>query len=101
MFATRDKLRLEAQSASRDAYSRSAALKARTRGQYAMFDATQASDCLALTFGNHCAMKVGKGLCCSCRAIPVNTLVYLEFSMTASGAQIPSIAVELGPPDYD
>jgi hypothetical protein len=102
MFAARDKLRLEAQSASRDAYSRSAALKARTHGQYAVFDATQASDGLALTCGNHCAMKVGKGLCCSCRAmmpVPVNTLVYLEFSITASGAQIPSIAVGLGPPD--
>ena len=102
MFAARDKLRLEAQSASRDAYSRSAALKARTHGQYAVFDSKQASDGLALTCGNHCAMKVGKGLCCSCRAmmpIPVNTLVYLEFSITTSGTQIPSISVGLGPPD--
>jgi hypothetical protein len=102
MFAARDKLRLEAQSASRDAYSRSAAIKARSDGQYAVFDARQASDGLALTCGNHCAMKVGKGVCCSCRAmmpVPVNTLVYMEFSVTVSGAQIPSIAVGLGPPD--
>ena len=60
MFAG-DKLRLEAQSASRDAYSRSAALKARNHEQYALFDAVHASDGLALICGNnHYAIKVGK-----------------------------------------
>ena len=103
MFAARDKLRLEAQSASRDEYSRKAALKAQTDGHIAVFDPRQASDGLALSCGNHCALKVGRGVCCSCRSmmpVPVNTLVYIEFSITTSGnGTVPSIAIGLAPPD--
>ena len=102
MFAARDRLRLEAQSSSKDEYSRNAALQARTSGQCAVFDPNQKSDGLALTCGNHCAMKVGTGQCCSCRSmlpIRTNTYVYLEFSVTVSGSQIPTLCVGLAPPD--
>ena len=102
MFAARDKLRLEAQSASRDEYSRKVALKSQNDGQFAVFDPRQASEGIALTCGNHCALKVGKGFVCSCRAmmhVHVNKFVYLEFSITASKDQIPSISIGLAPPD--
>ena len=102
MFAARDRLRLEAQSSSKDEYSRNAALQARTSGQCAVFDPNQKSDGLALTCGNHCAMKVGTGHCCSCRSmlsIRTNTFVYIEFSVTVSGSQIPTLCVGLAPPD--
>jgi hypothetical protein len=102
MFAARDRLRLEAQSSSKDEYSRNAALQARTSGQCAVFDPNQKSDGLALTCGNHCALKVGKGQCCSCRSmLPVraNTFVYLEFSVTVTGSQVPTLCVGLAPPD--
>ena len=102
MFAARDRLRLEAQSSSKDEYSRNAALEARNSGQFAVFDPNQRSDGLALTCGNHCALKVGKGQCCSCRSmlpIRANTFVYLEFSVTVTGSQIPTLCVGLAPPD--
>lgn len=102
MFAARDRLRLEAQSSSKDEYSRNAALQARTSGQCAVFDPNQKLDGLALSCGNHCAMKVGTGHCCSCRSmlpIRANTYVYLEFSVTVSGSQIPTLCVGLAPPD--
>lgn len=102
MFAARDRLRLEAQSSSKDEYSRNAALQARTSGQCAVFDPNQKSDGLALTCGNHCALKVGKGQCCSCRSmlpIRANTFVYLEFSVTVTGSQVPTLCVGLAPPD--
>ena len=102
MFAARDKLRLEAQSASRDEYSRKVALKSQNDGQFAIFDPRQASEGIALTCGNHCALKVGRGVVCSCRAmvhVHVNKFVYLEFSITASKDQTPSISIGLAPPD--
>lgn len=103
MFAARDRLRMEAQSASRDEYSRKAAVEAQSSGQMAVFDARQTSDGLALTCGNHCALKVGKGMCCSSRAmmpVPVNTFVYIEFSVTAQAGQTPLLALGLAPPDF-
>ena len=102
MFAARDRLRMEAQSASRDEYSRRAAVEAQTSGQMAVFDARQTSDGLALTCGNHCALKVGKGMCCSSRAmmpVRLNTFVYLEFSVTAQAGQVPLLALGLAPLD--
>ena len=102
MFAARDRLRIEAQSASRDEHSRKAAVEAQTSGQMAVFDARQTSDGLALTCGNHCALKVGRALCCSSRAmIPlrVNAYIYLEFSVTAQSGQMPSLALGLAPTD--
>lgn len=102
MFAARDRLRIEAQSASRDEYSRKAAVEAQTSGQMAVFDARQTSDGIALTCGSHCALKVGRGLCCSSRAmIPIrlNKFVYIEFSVTAQSGQVPSLALGLAPPD--
>jgi hypothetical protein len=102
MFAARDRLRLEAQSASRDEYSRKIALKSQNDGQFAIFDPRQASEGISLTCGNHCALKVGKGYVCSCRAmmhVHVNKFVYLEFSITASKDQSPSISIGLAPPD--
>eukprot|EP00981_Chlorochromonas_danica_P011658 scaffold4203_cov166-Ochromonas_danica.AAC.4 len=102
MFAARDRLRLEAQSVSRDEYSRSAAKEAQRRGQYAVFDPQQSSVGIALTCGNHCAIKVGKGLCCSCRSmIPIrpNSFVYFEFSITVSDNQDLALGLGLSPPD--
>ena len=57
---------------------------------------------MALTCGNHCALKVGKGLCCSVHAmmpIRANAFVYFEFSVTVTGQQTPSLALGLAPPD--
>eukprot|EP01033_Poteriospumella_lacustris_P003604 gene3604-2597_t len=102
MFAARDRLRLEAQSVSRDEFSRMVAREAQTRGQFAVFDARQVSAGIALTCGNHCAVKVGKGLVSSCRAmIPIrpNTFVYFEFSVTVSSNQVPHLAIGLAPLD--
>jgi len=102
MFAARDRLRLEAQSVSRDEYSRMIATEARTSGQFAVFDPRQMSSGVALTCGNHCAIKVGKGQCCCCRAMtPVrsNHFVYFEFSITVSSAQTPTLGIGLSPPD--
>lgn len=102
MFAARDRLRLEAQSVSRDEYSRMAAREAQTRGQYAVFDTRQLSAGIALTCSNHCAVKVGKGLVSSCRAmIPVrpNAFVYFEFSVTVSSNQSPHLAIGIAPLD--
>lgn len=102
MFAARDRLRLEAQSVSRDEYSRMAAKEAQSSGQFAVFDPRQTSAGIALTCGNHCAVKVGQGLVCSCRSmVPVrtNAYVYFEFSVTVRSAQEPQLAVGLAPPD--
>ena len=102
MFAARDRLRLEAQSASRDEYSRNAALEAQNSGQFAVFDPNMKSDGLALTCGSHCALKVGKGQCCSVHSmmpIRANAFVYFEFSVTVTGQQTPSLALGLAPPD--
>jgi len=98
MFAARDRLRLEAQSASRDEYSRRAAMEAQTSGQTAVYDQDQKSDGIALTCGNHCALKVGRAMVSSCRAmIPIrpSTLVYVEFSITTSGEQKPELCLGL------
>lgn len=102
LFAARDRLRLEAQSSSKDEYSRNAALQARTSGQRAVFDPNQKSEGMALTCGNHCALKVGMGHCCSCRSmlpIKANTFIYLEFSVTVTGSRVPTLCVGLAPPD--
>lgn len=102
MFAARDRLRLEAQSISRDEYSRKAAREAKSSGQFAVFDFRQTSSGIALTCGSHCAMKVGRGFCCCCRSmVPVRTAtyVYFEFSVTVSSAQKPTLGIGLAPPD--
>lgn len=101
MFAVRDQLRLLGQSQSRDPSARQSAETARRRGQLAVFDsgATSGSQMVAhvmgegvaLSCGNHCAMKVGKGLCASVRStipIPFDTYVYVEFSITACEKQV-------------
>lgn len=102
MFAARDKLRLEAQSVSRDEYSRLLAEEARLSGQFAVFDPQQSSPGVQLSCGNHCATKVGKGLCCCCRSMmPVrpNAYVYFEFSVMVSSAQTPTLGIGLSPND--
>lgn len=88
--------------ASCDEYSRKAAVLAQNSGQLAVFDPYQSSEGIALSCGNHCALKVGRGLCSSSRtmvAVPTNRLVYMEFSITASSSTTPSIAIGLSPPD--
>lgn len=102
MFAARDVLRLEAQSVSKDDYSRQQAKEAQSSGQFAIFDPRQSSSGLSLTCGNHCVMKVGQGQCSCCRSmIPIhtNTYVYFEFSVTVSGYQAPTLGIGLTPPD--
>jgi hypothetical protein len=102
LFAARDRLRLEAQSVSRDEFSRLAAREAQSHGQSAIFDSRQISAGIALTCGNHCAVKVGKGLVSSCRGmIPVrpNTFVYFEMSITVSSNQAPHLAIGIAPRD--
>ena len=102
MFAARDRLRLQAQSASRDAYSRQMAQEIESTGLFATFDPQYTSGGLALSCGNHCVMKVGNGLCCSARSvvsIDREKFVYLEFSITASSGQVPSLAIGLCPID--
>jgi len=100
MFAARDRLRLEAQSVSRDEYSRIVAKEAQSTGQFAVFDPKESSPGVALSCGNHCAIKVGKGLCCCCRSMmPVrtDTYVYFEFSVMVSSAQTPTLGIGLSP----
>lgn len=102
IFAARDLLRLEAQSTSRDEYSRNAAKEAQQNGQFAVFDPRQASNGIVLGCGYHCASKIGNGLCSCCRSMmPIRpkTYVYVEFSITVSGNQVPSLGVGLAPPD--
>ena len=102
MFAARDILRLEALSESKDEYSRNTAIRAQDSGQMAVFDPRQAAEGLALTCGNHCALKVGRGLCSSCRSmvsIPSGRLVYMEFSVTVSSSVTPELAIGFSPPD--
>lgn len=101
IFAARDRIRLETQSVSKDEYSRRAAQEAQSSGQYAIFDPKQSCG-IAFDCGNHCAVKVGKAQCCSCRsmvAVRPNTFVYFEFSVMVSSAAEPVLAVGLSPPD--
>ena len=89
LFATRDSLRLEAQSTSRDEYSRRVAVAAKSSKKTACYDAKQTSEGLALTCGNHCVLKVSNKLCCSSKAmisIVTGAYVYFEFSITTSNA---------------
>lgn len=99
MFNVRDMLRLEEMAESRDTVCRQAAERAKDTGQIAVFDdSVNACDGIALCCGNHCAMKVGKGTCSSCRStVPIlrNCWVYMEFSITVSGSQVPWLAVGL------
>jgi hypothetical protein len=102
MFAARDRLRLEAQSVSRDEYTRMLAMEAQTSGQFAVFDPRQSSPGIALSCGNHCATKVGKGLCCCCCSmVPVrpNAYVYFEFSIMVSSSKTPTLGIGLSPQD--
>lgn len=102
IFAARDRLRLEAQSVSRDEFSRMIAKENQSTGQYAIFDPRQTSNGVTLTCGNHCAMKIGNALCCSCRSmifIRPDTYVYFEYSITASSSQVPSLGLGLSPID--
>ena len=102
IFSARDILRMELLSTSRDEYSRRAAAEARTSKKMAIFDSVQTSDGLALTCGNHCLMKAGKGLCYSSRSmLPIrrDAYVYFEFSVTASNKkQVPVLAIGVSTP---
>lgn len=100
MFIARDRLRLDTLSASHDDISRQTAIDTRNRGKFAAFDPNQASEGLALTCGNHCAFKVGKSLCCSCKAmIPIrrDVYTYFEFSITSSHEKVPMVSVGISP----
>jgi hypothetical protein len=102
MFAARDRLRLEAQSASRDEYSRSVALNARNNGQFAIFDSKQTSDNIALGCGGHCVTKVGFASCSSARAmvsLTAGIFIYIEYSVTVSSNQVANLAFGFAPPD--
>lgn len=104
MFAARDLLRLEAQSVCKDEYGRKAAEEALATRQFAVFDPKQSSPGIALSCGNHCAMKVswGEGSCCCCRSmVPVrtNAYVYMEISITVSHSQIPTVGIGFAPLD--
>ena len=102
MFAARDILRMEVQSASVDEHSHKVAGAFLNSGQMAVFDPNQSSEGIALSCGNHCAKKLGRGLCSSSRTmvpVPTNRFVYMEFSIQASNSTIPSIAIGLSPPD--
>ena len=102
MFAARDILRMEVQSASVDEHSHKVAGAFLNSGQMAVFDPNQSSEGIALSCGNHCAKKHGRGLCSSSRTmvpVPTNRFVYMEFSIQASNSTIPSIAIGLSPPD--
>jgi hypothetical protein len=88
--------------ASVDEFSRKVAKNAQNSGQHAVFDPAQSSNGIVLSCGNHCALKVGTGLCSSTRtmvSVPQNRYVYLEFSITAANETTPSIAIGLSPPD--
>lgn len=100
MFVARDRLRLDALSSSHDQVTRQAAMETKNLGKFAAFDPQQASDGLALTCGNHCAFKIGKALCCSCRSmIPIrkNIFTYFEFSITSSHEKVPLVSVGISP----
>ncbi len=102
MFAARDRLRMEALSVSRDEYSRICAKENQSTGQYAIFDPRNVATGINLTCGNHCAMKVGKSLCSSCKSmIPIraNSYVYVEYSVTSSSSQVPTIGIGVSPDD--
>ena len=100
MFGARDRLRLEAASVSRDEYTRMMAIEAQNSGQFAVFDSRKSSPAVALSCGNHCATKVGKGsCCCCCSMVPVrpNAYVYFEMSVMVSSAKAPHLGIGLSP----
>lgn len=100
IFSARDILRMELLSTSSDETSRRAALEAKNNKKMAVFDPTQTSEGLSLTCGNHCLMKVGKGLCYSSRsmlALRRDMFIYYEFSVTASHMQAPVLSIGLSP----
>ena len=103
MFAARDKLRLQESHQSSDNVSRTIAAEAARRRAVAAFDPSLLCQGLLLTSGNHCAQKVGRGLCSSCRAtvtVLPETFIYFEISvMTSSDREAPVLAAGLAPPD--
>jgi hypothetical protein len=102
VFRARDKLRLETQSASSDALSRTAASRVLKAGRNIAFDAHFSLTDTFLACGNHYILKTGSGGSCStCRAtVPVwqGVNVYLEFSITSQSDVNPSSFVS-GPVD--
>tara|TARA_A100001015_G_C15043500_1_gene741604 strand:+ start:625 stop:2568 length:1944 start_codon:yes stop_codon:yes gene_type:complete len=100
IFSARDILRMELLSTSGDETSRRAALEAKNEKKIAVFDPKQTSEGLSLTCGNHCLMKVGKGLCYSSRSmlsLRRDMYIYYEFSVTASHKQVPVLSIGLSP----
>jgi hypothetical protein len=103
MFIARDWLRVQAQSDSVDAHTRTAALKAQTLRRFAVFDSRSCGDGIALSCGNHSAMKVGQEPCASVRSvIPIadNTYVYVEFTVSVTGGVTPKLSVGLSNLDF-
>ncbi len=103
MFAARDKLRLQESHRSADTVSRAIAAEAARRRAVAAFDPSFLCQGLLLSSGNHCAQKVGPGLCASCRAtvaVLPETFIYFEISvMISSEREAPVLAAGLAPPD--
>ena len=103
MYTARDKLRLQEAYASNDAISKSIIKEAKYGQNLAAFDPTLVSNGLFLSSGNHCAQKLGRGLCNSCRStIPIlpDVFIYFEFSITTSSENnTPLVAIGLAPPD--
>lgn len=69
MYMARDKLRMNESYKSTDSVSKTIASEARQSGKVsaAAFDPVFVSNGLYLSSGNHCAQKLGSGLCNSCR----------------------------------
>jgi hypothetical protein len=83
---------------------RSAALRAQTLRHFAVFDSKNCSESVALSCGNHSAMKVGSEPCASVRSVmPVadNTFVYVEFTVTVAEGVTPRLSVGLSSSDFE
>jgi hypothetical protein len=104
MYIARDKLRLAESYSSDDAICRSVAREAKQSSSNGVaFDPSFVSNGLYLSSGNHCAQKLGRGICNSCRAaLPVlpNVFIYFEISiMTSVDTDLDNcIAIGLAPP---
>lgn len=103
MFSARDKLRQDLlSSSSSDEFSRQFAKEAKRHGYLAVFDPKKSSESIALSCGNHSAIKVGETTCATTQSmLPIlaGIYVYFEFSLTVSENQNPSVSMGLSPPD--
>ncbi len=78
-------------------------MAAQVHRQFAVFDSKQCDEGIALSCGNHCALKVGQGLWSSVRSmisVPPDCYTYIEWSVTASCGQVPSISFGLSSTDF-